>query len=189
MARSLLRRPDHSHPFSAFAANDLAGCEKALAEGFDPAWTDERGMTCAMEAASRGHAPALALALRRAKDPAALARARADSGMDAFDMAAACGSATCMHTLSKHLPPGHESSVGRGLPWHAVEAHPTQPSVAHAWLVDLCMAAGPSDLGALIEASERAREIGWAQGASLLRSARARLSATPLQPEPDPPTP
>lgn len=166
---SLLRKPNHAHPFAPFLAEDVAGIALAFAGGFDAMWRDDRGMTCAMACAERGLAQSLYLAFEGYSDPQALALAKLDSGIDAFDLAASEGAVACMVEISRRLPPNHRSVITRGFMWHAAEASSTRPDLAQAWLVDLCTA--PKSLlsarGAT-EALTRAREIGWTQGISML---------------------
>jgi hypothetical protein len=134
---SILRRPNHEHPFAPFIADDLGLVEKLFVEGFDPFWCDHHGMSCAMEAAARGHSASLHLALSLGSNPTALASLKSDSGLDAFDMAAAGDALACMWELSRHLPSTHRSSIGRGFMWHAVQARHANPPLADAWITDM----------------------------------------------------
>lgn len=175
---SVLRRPDRTHPFEPFLAEDVYAVALALENGFDPFWRDQHGLTCAMLCASRGLSEPLYLALLSAKRPRALALDKSELGLDAFDMAAGAGSAACMVVLAKVLGPGHRSCIGKGLMWHAVEAHPLRPELCDAWLSELCSA--PISLTEdAVQALGRAREIGWARGSARLeafiQSGEARL--------------
>lgn len=176
---SLLRKPNHAHPFAPFLAEDVAGIAAAFASGLDPMWRDERGMTCAMACAERGFSQGLHLAFEAAPDPGALAAAKLDAGLDAFDLAAAAGAVACMVEISRRLPRTHRSGIERGFMWHAVEASSARDDLAQAWLVDLC--AGPKSLFTgrdAVEALARAREIGWAPGVDMLAS-HLGVSAAP----------
>jgi hypothetical protein len=162
---SVLRKPNHGHVFAAFNVEDVAAIKTMFASGFDAFQRDSRGFTCAMEAASRGHAQALHLALSLCKDPTRLALQKTEAGMDAFDLAAACGSTACMSVLSSHLPADYRSSIDRSLAWHAAEASSDEPSWADAWLTNLCLAGAPSDAE---DALIHAHQLGWAEGVDRL---------------------
>lgn len=164
---TMLRRPDHAHPFAPFLADDLTEAARAFEKGFDPFWRDERGMTCVMACASRGNSETLNLTLKHAHDPFALALLKTDIELDAFDMAASIGSVPCMSVLAKRLPSGYHSSIGHGLFWHAVEASRTNQALADAWLADLCTR---PNMRASIDAIAHATSLGWSGGLARLKN-------------------
>ncbi len=171
---SLLRKTNHTHPFAPFLVDDVAAAARLLEGGFDPFWRDEHDMTCIMVAATKGHGETLNLALKFANDPASLAAQKTSLGLDAFDMAAASGSVSCMASLSKRLPADYRSAIGQSLLWHAVESYRTSPASANfadAWIADLCVKPNAGDLQ---EAIAHAVEVGFQAGAKRLRSALMR---------------
>lgn len=165
---SILHRPDHKHPFAPFRDDDLNRVARLFNHGFDPFWLDERGFTCVMEAATRGHAESLHYALTHSANSRALASLKSDAGLDAFDMAAATGAVACMSTLSLFLDPDYRSSIDRGFMWHAVEGSRSSPTIADAWLASMCLDARMSSWRDAEDAMVHAFELEWELGFSRL---------------------
>lgn len=158
--KSVLRRPDPQDPFASFAADDLGSIGLMFKHGFDPFVAREHGLSCLMHAASRGNSASVHLTLSLCSDPQSLASLKSDSGLDAFDMAAACGSVSCLWELERHLPSAHRTSINRCFVWHAVDAHRANPTLADAWMAHLLSTPSRIQPMDVAQALLLAREIG-----------------------------
>ena len=174
---SVLRRPDHQHPFAPFIADDLGSIERMFEHGFDPFWLGDHAVTCVMEAASRGNSASVHLAFSLCKNPMDLAARKSESGLDAFDMAAACGSVSCLWEIAPHLPPHHRSAIGRGFVWHAVQAHVSNPALADAWISHLFSTPSRVQPMDMAQALILARELSIPSAAARLESFLAKRMA------------
>ena len=173
--KSILRRPNFTNPLEPFSSNDLPGCLKVISGGFDLHFVDENGLNCLMHASSRGYGSVVHLSLSRARDPKSLAVAKSKQGLDAFDMAASCGSTICMNLISKYLPDNYLSSRNQNFLSHACEAFKTEPHLAYAWLVDLTLRI--HDVSILQEAHKMAMNCHWEQGIQRLEVTLSRQKA------------